>query len=87
MEKNFEEKLKAIVEAHKDENGNISYNEILRVLKIDPIRPRYNPKSYQKLLSDLAKIQAIVGNKEKADEIIVLCQIGEFEILELLYYA
>ena len=84
MEKTIQHLLKV---RKKNNVGHINYNEILAILKIDPKRPRYNPKSYDKLLSDLAKIQAIVNNKKKAEEIINFCQIGEFEILELLYYA
>ena len=69
----------------KEESIYISYSEILKILKIDISKPRYNPKTFDKVLRDIDKIEAIIGNRENSEEIVNLCQIGSFGLLRTLY--
>ena len=63
----------------------ITYREICRILKVNELEPRYNPKRYETVLKDIEIINSIVENKKEAEDIVNLAQIGEFGLLRIIY--
>ena len=63
----------------------ISFNQICSILKVNPNRPKYNPKSSQTLFKHIDQINQIIHNKKEAEEIVNFAQIGEFSLLRIMY--
>lgn len=62
----------------------ISYNQICEILKVDINNPRYNPKKYETILEHIEEINALIKNKEVAEEIVNFAQIGEFSLIKYI---
>ena len=63
----------------------ISYSQICKILNVDQNKPSYNPKSAKTLFKHIAQVNAVIGNKKKAEEIVNFAQIGEFGMLRMMY--
>ena len=63
----------------------ISYSEICKILGVDRNNPSYNPKKFETIQKHIDKINSIIDDGEKAEEIVNFAQIGEFGMIALMY--